>query len=67
MLDKYNLKREDAFAFGDSGNDLRMLQAVKHGYLVENATEEAKNAHRKIATGPYSNGIISTLKSVIEL
>ncbi|MEC2078341.1 HAD-IIB family hydrolase [Metabacillus fastidiosus] len=67
MLEKYNLKREDAFAFGDSGNDLRMLQTVKHGYLVENATEEAKNAHAKIAAGPYSEGIISTLKSVIEL
>ncbi len=43
-----------------------MLQAVEHGYLVENATEEAKNAHPKIAAGLYSKGIISTLKSVIK-
>ncbi|GGE09138.1 kanosamine-6-phosphate phosphatase [Marinithermofilum abyssi] len=41
MLDKYKVEPENAFAFGDSGNDLRMLKEVKHGYLVENATQEA--------------------------
>ncbi|GGE16230.1 kanosamine-6-phosphate phosphatase [Marinithermofilum abyssi] len=66
MLNKYKVKPENAFAFGDSGNDLRMLKVVKHGYLVENATEEAKNAHAKIATGEYSIGIINTLKSIID-
>lgn len=40
ILDKYELDKSNAIAFGDSGNDLRMLQAVRHGYLVENATEE---------------------------
>lgn len=66
MLEKYKLQPEDAFAFGDSGNDLRMLQAVKHGYLVGNATQEAKNAHPKISAGNYSQGIIRTLKSIIK-
>ncbi|SDW97907.1 kanosamine-6-phosphate phosphatase [Marininema mesophilum] len=66
MLNKYKVKPEHTFAFGDSGNDLEMLKAVKHGYLVENATEEAKNAHAKVAAGEYSIGIINTLKSILD-
>lgn len=65
MIDKYNIQKENTFAFGDSGNDLSMLKAVKHGYLVENATREAKAAHSKVTVGPYAQGIISILKSNI--
>lgn len=66
MLDKYNIQQECTFAFGDSGNDLRMLKAVKHGYLVENATKEAKDAHSKVTVGEYAQGIISILRSKIK-
>ncbi|WP_046173605.1 HAD-IIB family hydrolase [Domibacillus indicus] len=65
MLAKYHLQPENAFAFGDSGNDLRMLETVKYGYLVQNATQEAKNAYSAIAKGQYSEGIMNTLKSII--
>ncbi|EJS67569.1 MULTISPECIES: HAD-IIB family hydrolase [Bacillus] len=65
ILDKYELDKTNAIAFGDSGNDLRMLQAVRHGYLVENATEEAKNTHSMLAQGEYSIGILNTLKHII--
>lgn len=65
MLDKYKLDKANAIAFGDSGNDLRMLQAVRHGYLVENATEEAKHTHAMLAQGEYSIGILNTLKHII--
>lgn len=67
MLDKFGLSREHAFAFGDSGNDLLMLKSVKHGYLIGNATQEAKEAHTKIATGTYSKGILRTLQSIITI
>ncbi|MGG0847034.1 HAD-IIB family hydrolase [Peribacillus simplex] len=65
MLDKFGLTREHAFAFGDSGNDLLMLKSVNYGYLVGNATQEAKEAHSQIATDMYSKGIIRTLQSII--
>lgn len=42
-----------------------MLQAVRHGYLVENATEEAKKTHSMLAQGEYSIGILNTLKHII--
>lgn len=66
MLEKYKVHPEYAIAFGDSGNDLKMLKAVKHGYLVENAVKEAKDNHTHISTGPYSQGIMNTLKSIIQ-
>ncbi|MEX0134905.1 HAD-IIB family hydrolase [Bacillus nitratireducens] len=65
ILGKYDLKRENAIAFGDSGNDLKMLKAVQHGYLIQNATEEAKKAHSMLAQGEYSIGILNTLKHII--
>ena len=65
MLNKYGVSLGNSFAFGDSGNDLQMLKSVKHGYLVENATGEAKSFHSNVAMGEYSEGILNTLKSII--
>ncbi|MDO8224384.1 HAD-IIB family hydrolase [Bacillus cabrialesii] len=65
MLEKYNLNTEKAIAFGDSGNDVRMLQAVGNGYLLKNATQEAKNLHQLITDSEYSKGITNTLKKLI--
>ncbi|MBM7702221.1 HAD-IIB family hydrolase [Metabacillus iocasae] len=66
MLNKYKVSQNDAFAFGDSGNDLLMLKSVTHGFLVENATEEAKSKHSKVSIGEYAEGILNTLQSIIE-
>lgn len=65
MLEKYNLNTERAIAFGDSGNDVRMLQTVGNGYLLKNATQEAKNLHHLITDSEYSKGITNTLKKLI--
>ncbi|MFP7170565.1 HAD-IIB family hydrolase [Terribacillus sp. FSL K6-0262] len=50
------------YAFGDSGNDLEMLQYAGNGYLVANATEEAKQKHGQMCESPYAAGIQSTLQ-----
>lgn len=65
MLDKYGVSRDRSFAFGDSGNDIAMLTSVGHGYLVENATEEAKSQHTNISIGKYAEGILNTLNTYI--
>jgi len=65
MLEKYNIGPEKAIAFGDSGNDIKMLQAVEHGYLLKNATLEAKNAFPNISEDEYSKGIKITLNKII--
>lgn len=51
-------------AFGDSGNDLEMLKAVKHGYLLQNATREAKSLYSRVAPYPYAQGILHVLSEL---
>ncbi|MGE6490162.1 HAD family hydrolase [Exiguobacterium sp. NPDC077395] len=55
--------REDTYAFGDSGNDLNMLAHVGNGYLVNNATEQAKRLHSKVTKKPYAEGILEVLEA----
>jgi kanosamine-6-phosphate phosphatase len=57
---------KSAVAFGDSGNDIKMLQTVNHGYLLENATLEAKRLYPQITLGSYTKGILSTLQRIID-
>ncbi|SEF42908.1 HAD-IIB family hydrolase [Paenibacillus sp. UNC499MF] len=66
MLGRYGVGPEHAFAFGDSGNDLLMLQAVRHGYLVHNATEEAKGMHPLVSEGAYVKGILHVLQEHLQ-
>ncbi|MCL6571181.1 MAG: HAD-IIB family hydrolase [Bacillus sp. (in: Bacteria)] len=65
ILAKFNVDPQNGIAFGDSGNDLHMLQAVKHGYLLENATNEAKLGHGRLSIGSYSEGILNTLNKLV--
>ncbi|NMH68246.1 HAD-IIB family hydrolase [Bacillus sp. RO3] len=66
MLHKYQVTKNHAYAFGDSGNDLAMLHSVENGFLVENATAEAKSQYTKVTLGRYSEGILNTLHSLIQ-
>ncbi|WP_430489181.1 HAD-IIB family hydrolase [Rossellomorea marisflavi] len=58
MKKHYNVPSSRTLAFGDSGNDLEMVKAVEHGYLLGNATEEAKRKHHFITEGEYGKGIM---------
>lgn len=58
LIDYNQVPPSNTFAFGDSGNDLEMLQTVAHGYLLQNATSEAKAYHKSIAPYPYAEGIL---------
>ena len=41
MLDYYGLDLTDAYAFGDSNNDLSMLSYVPHSIAMGNASPES--------------------------
>ncbi len=43
VLNYYNLKKEEAIAFGDGTNDIEMLQAVGTGIAMGNATNDVKD------------------------
>ncbi|MDB9475053.1 HAD-IIB family hydrolase [Dolichospermum circinale] len=66
ILNQTNVSHENSIAFGESGNDIKMLQTVRHGYLVKNATSEAKKLHSQIAEYEYAKGILFVLKTLIQ-
>ncbi len=66
ILRQTNVNYQNSIAFGESGNDIEMLQAVGHGYLVGNATSEAKKLHSQIEDNEYTKGILSVLKRLIK-
>lgn len=66
LSQKFNIHPDHTFAFGDSGNDLLMLNEVKHGYLVSNATPEAKSSYAQHTVNPYNRGILETLTRFFE-
>ena len=44
MLKYLKISEEEVMAFGDGGNDIEMLQAVKYGIAMGNAGENVKEA-----------------------
>lgn len=67
FLSDYNqVPPSNTIAFGDSGNDIEMLQAAAHGYLLQNATAEAKAYHKSIAPYPYAEGILHVCRHIFE-
>ena len=66
ILQQTNVSYQNSIAFGESGNDIEMLQTVRHGYLVGNATSEARKLHFQIAENEYAKGILSVLKTLIK-
>lgn len=57
----------DAFAFGDSGNDLEMLAVVGRGVLVGNCTEEARRRHPHVSEWTHTDAILSELRRGLQL
>lgn len=64
VCEKYNVRVEDAIAFGDNYNDLSMLETVGHPYLMANAPQALLE---KMPTHTLSNdedGIVYALKQL---
>ena len=53
----FDISMEDTYAFGDSANDVEMLQFVAHGVAMGNGTEDAKDAAEYVTTEIHSDGI----------
>lgn len=64
MCRKYDIATQASYAFGDSGNDIEMLKAVGHGYLVANATDEAKALYAQVSPFSYSRALFNVIKAI---
>lgn len=62
----YDIKPEEIMAFGDSGNDLEMLQHAGHGYAMENAAPEIKAATTLRAPHNDSEGVLEIIETYLD-
>lgn len=61
ILDTLGIKKEDSYGFGDSGNDIPMLDTVGHGIVMGDAPDELKEKY--ISTDSlYADGIKNALE-----
>lgn len=61
ILDTLGIKKENSYAFGDSGNDIAMLDAVGHGIVMGDAPAELK-AKYTVTDSLYADGIKNGLE-----
>lgn len=62
VLDYYHLNREDTMAFGDSDNDIEMLEYCNISVAVGNSTEKIKEAADYVTSDIDDDGIYNALK-----
>lgn len=62
ILKRFNLSMEDAFAFGDSTNDLSMLQAVKYSVAMKESHSEVRQQAYWVTRDVDEDGIALALE-----
>ena len=62
VCEMLGIDHADTYAFGDSINDVEMLEYVAHGVAMGNGTEAAKAAADYVTTDIHADGIYNGLK-----
>lgn len=62
IVKKHGISPARVISFGDSCNDIEMLKASSYGYLVGNASVEARQAFDRVVKGFYCHGIVDGLQ-----
>lgn len=66
LLKRWNLKPEQIMAFGDSENDIEMLELAGISYAMENAEEAVKEVATKVAPANSQAGVYKVLENWLE-
>lgn len=66
LLRRWNLKPEQIMAFGDSENDIEMLELAGISYAMENAEEAVKRVAAKVAPANSQAGVYKVLENWLE-
>ncbi|MFS9314099.1 HAD family hydrolase [Streptococcus infantis] len=66
LLKRWNLKPEQIMAFGDSENDIEMLELAGISYAMENAEESVKKVATKVAPANSRAGVYQVLENWLE-
>ena len=66
LLKRWNLKPEQIMAFGDSENDIEMIELAGISYAMENAEEAVKEIATKVAPANSQAGVYQVLENWLE-
>lgn len=66
LLRRWDLKAEQIMAFGDSENDIEMLELAGISYAMENAEEAVKRVATKVAPANSQAGVYQVLENWLE-
>ena len=66
LLKRWNLKPEQIMAFGDSENDIEMLELAGISYAMENAEDRVKEIATEVAPANSQAGVYQVLENWLE-
>ena len=66
LLKRWNIKSEEIMAFGDSENDVEMLELAGIAYAMENADEKAKAVATDIAPANSQGGVYQVIEGWLD-
>ena len=67
LAQKLSIDGTQMMAFGDTYNDIQMLQAVKYSYIVANASDDMKQYANYIAESNDNYGVTKVLEQLIAI
>ncbi len=67
LLDRWGITPEECIAFGDSDNDLAMLELVGCSYAMANAPENVREAADCLAPSCAEDGVLQVLEELLGL
>lgn len=67
LLDRWKLSPEQIMAFGDSENDLEMLELATYSYAMANAEDVVKRTAKYQAPSNRDGGVYQVLETYLEL
>jgi len=65
LSERWNVDPSQCVAFGDSGNDIEMIQFVTYGYAMENAKPTLKQLAYAICESNNQQGVLKTLLEIL--
>ncbi|ATH92520.1 Cof-type HAD-IIB family hydrolase [Bacillus glycinifermentans] len=66
LQERWGINDAESIAFGDSGNDLEMISAVKYGFAMANAQKMVKDAASYSTQSNNEEGVLHTIDSILK-
>ncbi|OOO00274.1 MAG: hypothetical protein ATN35_08185 [Epulopiscium sp. Nele67-Bin004] len=67
LASRYGIMPDEICAFGDSGNDIEMLQVVTHSFAMANASDKVKSVAKYVTDTNNNQGVFKGIQKIIEM